>query len=203
MAYQTPDLPYPANALEPHIDARTMEIHHDKHHVGYVTKLNAALEGHTDLASKSIDDLMRNLTAVPEEIRTAVRNNGGGHANHSLFWTVIGPKGGGEPTGNVGEAIKSTFGSVANFKEEFANAAANRFGSGWAWLSVKSDGSLHVESTPNQDTPLSEGRTPILGLDVWEHAYYLNYQNRRPDYINAFWNVVNWEEVNRRFAAAK
>ncbi|MCA9027220.1 MAG: superoxide dismutase [Planctomycetaceae bacterium] len=203
MAYTLPDLPYPKDALEPHIDAKTMEIHHGKHHAGYVAKLNAALEGHADLAGKSIDDLMRDLNSVPESIRTAVRNNGGGHANHSLFWTVMSPKGGGTPSGEVGEAISSVFGSFDNFKEEFANAAANRFGSGWAWLCMKGDGTLHVDSTPNQDTPLSEGHTPILGLDVWEHAYYLNYQNRRPDYISAFWNVVNWDEVSKRFAAAK
>lgn len=203
MAYTLPDLPYAHDALEPHIDARTMEIHHGKHHAGYIAKLNAALEGHADLASKSIDDLMRDLNSVPESIRTAVRNNGGGHANHSLFWTVLSPKGGGSPSGEVGEAINSVFGSFDNFKEEFSNAAANRFGSGWAWLCVKGDGTVHVESTANQDTPLSEGHTPILGLDVWEHAYYLHYQNRRPDYIAAFWNVVNWDEVAKRFATAK
>jgi len=203
MAYELPDLPYAQNALEPHIDAKTMEIHHGKHHAGYVSKLNAALEGHDDLAAKSIEDLMRGLSSVPESIRTAVRNNGGGHANHSLFWTVMSPDGGGEPGGDLGAAINSTFGSLDAFKEEFANAAATRFGSGWAWLCVKPGGELHVTSTPNQDTPLSEGHTPILGLDVWEHAYYLNYQNRRPDYISAFWNVVNWDEVGKRFAAAK
>jgi superoxide dismutase, Fe-Mn family len=202
MAYKLPDLPYPKDALEPHIDAKTMEIHHGKHHAGYVSKLNDALEGHADLASQSIEDLMRGLSAVPENIRTAVRNNGGGHANHSLFWTIMSPNGGGEPGGEVGSAIKSTFGSFDAFKEEFSNAAATRFGSGWAWLSVTPNGLL-VESTPNQDTPLSEGHTPILGLDVWEHAYYLHYQNRRPDYISAFWNVINWDEVNKRFAAAK
>lgn len=202
MAYELPDLPYPKDALEPHIDARTMEIHHGKHHAGYVSKVNAALEGHPDLASKSIEDLMRGLSQVPEDIRTAVRNNGGGHANHSLFWTVMSPNGGGQPGGEIASAIDSTFGSFDAFKEEFSNAAATRFGSGWAWLSVTSNG-LIVESTPNQDTPLSEGHTPILGLDVWEHAYYLHYQNRRPDYISAFWNVINWDEVNRRFAAAR
>lgn len=202
MAYSVPDLPYAKDALEPHFDAMTMEIHHDKHHAAYVSKLNAALEGHDDLAAHSIDDLMRNLSSVPEGIRTAVRNNGGGHANHSLFWTVIGPNGGGEPTGELADAIASTFGSFDAFKEEFANAAATRFGSGWAWLCVN-DGKLHVESTPNQDTPLSEGHTPILGLDVWEHAYYLHYQNRRPDYIAAFWNVVDWNAVGERYAAAK
>lgn len=202
MSYSVPDLPYAKDALEPHFDAKTMEIHHDKHHAAYVSKLNAALEGHGELASHSIDDLMRNLSSVPEGIRTAVRNNGGGHANHSLFWTVIGPNGGGEPTGELADAINSTFGSFDAFKEEFANAAATRFGSGWAWLCVEG-GKIHVESTPNQDTPLSEGHTPILGLDVWEHAYYLNYQNRRPDYISAFWNVVDWNAVGERYAAAK
>ncbi|MCA8996244.1 MAG: superoxide dismutase [Planctomycetaceae bacterium] len=202
MAYSLPQLPYAYDALEPHIDARTMEIHHTKHHQAYINKVNEALEGHGDLASKSIDDLMRGLASVPESIRTAVRNNGGGHANHSLFWTIMKPGGGGAPTGAVGEAINSTFGSFDAFKEQFANAAATRFGSGWAWLSVD-NGKLIVESTPNQDTPLSEGRTPILGLDVWEHAYYLNYQNRRPDYVSAFWNVINWDEVNKRFSAAK
>lgn len=202
MAYSLPDLPYAKDALEPHIDAKTMEIHHGKHHAGYVAKLNAALEGHDDLAAKSVEDLMSGLADVPESIRGAVRNNGGGHANHTLFWTIMSPSGGGEPTGELAEAINSTFGSLDAFKEEFANAAATRFGSGWAWLSVDG-GKLVVESTPNQDTPLSEGRTPILGLDVWEHAYYLNYQNRRPDYIGAFWNVVNWEEVGNRYAAAK
>ncbi|MBX3437936.1 MAG: superoxide dismutase [Planctomycetaceae bacterium] len=203
MAYTLPDLPYPKDALEPHIDAKTMEIHHDKHHNAYVTNLNKAIEGHPELANKSIDDLMRNLNAVPESIRTAVRNNGGGHANHSLFWLILSPKGGGAPTGELAEAINSTFGSFDKFKQEFANAAATRFGSGWAWLTIKGDGELFIESTPNQDTPLSEGHTPILGLDVWEHAYYLHYQNRRPDYITAFWNVVNWDEVAKRYAAAK
>ena len=202
MAYSLPDLPYATDALEPHIDAKTMEIHHGKHHAGYVAKLNAALEGHDDLASKSIEDLMSGLSDVPEAARGAVRNNGGGHANHTLFWTILSPNGGGDPSGELLEAINAKFGSVENFKTEFANAAATRFGSGWAWLSVDG-GSLVVESTPNQDTPLSEGRTPILGLDVWEHAYYLNYQNRRPDYISAFWSVVNWDQVSSNFAAAK
>ena len=201
MAHTLPDLPYAYDALKPHIDAHTMEIHHTKHHNGYVTKLNVALEGHADLAAKSIEDLMSDLGAVPEAIRTAVRNNGGGHANHTLFWTILGPDAGGEPGGDLGEAINSTFGSIENFNTEFNNTAATRFGSGWAWLSV-GDGKLEIESTPNQDTPLSEGRTPILGLDVWEHAYYLNYQNRRPDYIAAFWNVVNWDAVAERFSAA-
>lgn len=202
MAYELPKLPYAYDALEPHIDARTMEIHHTKHHQAYINNLNKALEGHPDLAQKSIDDLMRGLSSVPESIRTAVRNNGGGHANHSLFWTIMKPNGGGEPGGDLGETIRTTFGSFAKFKEEFSNAAATRFGSGWAWLSVDA-GRLIVESTPNQDTPLSEGRTPIFGLDVWEHAYYLHYQNRRPDYIAAFWNVVNWDEVAKRFSAAR
>lgn len=202
MAYTLPQLPYPINALEPHIDARTMEIHHGKHHNTYITNLNKALEGHDKLASKTIEDLMSDLSAVPENIRTAVRNNGGGHANHTMFWTIMSPGGGGEPSGKLADAIKAKFGSFADFKTQFANAATTRFGSGWAWLSV--DGSeLRIESTGNQDTPLSEGRTPILGLDVWEHAYYLNYQNRRPDYITAFWNVVNWNEVSKRYEAAK
>ncbi len=202
MAYSLPELPYAYDALEPHIDAKTMEIHHTKHHQAYISKVNAAIEGKSDLESKSIEDLMSDLAAVPEDIRGAVRNNGGGTANHNLFWTVMSPNGGGAPSGELGDAINSTFGSFDQFKEQFANAAATRFGSGWAWLSVDG-GSLVVESTPNQDTPLSEGRTPILGLDVWEHAYYLNYQNKRPDYINAFWSVVNWDEVSRRYAAAK
>lgn len=202
MAYKLPELPYAANALEPHIDEATMNIHHGKHHNTYVTNLNAALEGHASLAEKSIEDLVANLDAVPENIRTAVRNNGGGHANHTFFWQILSPNGGGEPTGALAEDIKSTFGSVEEFKNKFADAAKGRFGSGWAWL-VVNNGNLEITSTPNQDTPLSEGKTPILGLDVWEHAYYLNYQNRRPDYIAAFWNVVNWDEVSKRYEAAK
>lgn len=202
MAYSLPELPYIYDALEPHIDAKTMEIHHTKHHQAYIDKVNAALEGHDELAAKSIDDLVRGLDAVPENIRGAVQNNGGGHANHSLFWTIMGPGCGGEPTGELADAISSTFGSFDNFKTEFSNAAATRFGSGWAWLSC-GDGKLIVESTANQDSPLSAGRTPILGLDVWEHAYYLNYQNRRPDYVTAFWNVVNWTEVTNRFNQAR
>lgn len=202
MAYTLPDLPYAYNALEPHIDARTMEIHHTKHHQAYITNVNKALEGHPDLAAKSICDLMKDLSAVPESIRTAVRNNGGGHWNHSFFWTIMKPNGGGEPTGDLAAAIKSELGGFDKFKTDFAAAAASRFGSGWAWLTVD-NGKLKVESTPNQDTPLSEGRKPILGLDVWEHAYYLHYQNRRPDYVTAFWNVINWEEVARRYAKAK
>lgn len=203
MAYSLPSLPYAHNALEPHIDARTMEIHHGKHHQAYINNVNAALEAHPELAAKSICDLMKDLGSVPEAIRGAVQNNGGGHWNHSLFWTVLSPTGGGEPNGDLAAAINSTFGSLSAFKEQFAKAGATRFGSGWAWLCVKSDGSLVVESTANQDTPLSNGRTPILGLDVWEHAYYLNYQNRRPDYIGAFWNVVNWTEVASRYAKVK
>ncbi len=201
MAYELPKLPYANDALEPHIDKMTMEIHHTKHHQAYITNVNKALEAHADLAKKPIDDLMRGLASVPESIRTAVRNNGGGHANHCLFWTIMKPGGGGPPTGKVGEAINSTFGSFDNFKTQLATAGTTRFGSGWAWLSADK-GKLIVESTANQDTPLSEGRTPILGLDVWEHAYYLKYQNRRPDYIAAFWNVINWDEVNKRLAAA-
>ena len=203
MAYTLPQLPYPHDALEPHIDAKTMEIHHGKHHQTYVTKLNDALKDHSELAAKTIEDLVSDLDAVPEKIRTAVRNNGGGHANHSLFWTILSPEGGGNPSGELAAAIESELGGLDKFKEDFANAAATRFGSGWAWLSVKPDGKLEVSSTPNQDTPLMEGKTPILGLDVWEHAYYLKYQNRRPDYIAAFWNVVNWDEVAKRYAAAK
>ncbi|MAT57855.1 MAG: superoxide dismutase [Ignavibacteriae bacterium] len=198
--FELPQLPYDFNALEPHIDARTMEIHHGKHHAGYVAKLNAAVEG-TDLEGKSLEELMVNASK-----NTAVRNNGGGHYNHSLFWSVMGPNKGGNPTGELADAINSAFGSFDKFKEEFANAAANRFGSGWAWLVVV-DGKLVVSSTPNQDNPLMDVAevkgTPIFGLDVWEHAYYLNYQNRRPDYISAFWNVVNWDEVAKRFEEAK
>jgi superoxide dismutase, Fe-Mn family len=202
MAYELPKLPYAYNALEPHIDARTMEIHHTKHHQAYINNVNKALEKHPDLAAKPIDELMKQLSSVPEDVRTAVRNNGGGHSNHTLFWTILAPNAGGKPSGDLASAIDSTFGGFDAFKEKFNAAATTRFGSGWAWLSVDK-GKLVVESTANQDTPFSEGRTPILGLDVWEHAYYLNYQNRRPDYITAFWNVVNWPEVAKRFAAAK
>ncbi|MFB5283732.1 MULTISPECIES: superoxide dismutase SodA [Peribacillus] len=202
MAFELPQLPYAVDALEPHIDKETMNIHHTKHHNTYVTNLNAAIEGNEELQSKSIEELVANLDAVPEAIRTAVRNNGGGHANHSLFWTILTPNGSGAPAGELADAIAAKFGSFDAFKEEFAKAAATRFGSGWAWL-VVNNGELEVTSTPNQDSPLSEGKTPILGLDVWEHAYYLNYQNRRPDYIGAFWNVVNWDEVTKRYAAAK
>ncbi|TLS36299.1 superoxide dismutase [Pseudalkalibacillus caeni] len=200
--FELPELPYDYNALEPHIDEETMKIHHDKHHNAYVTKLNGALEGHDDLQSKSLEDLLGNLDAVPENIRTAVRNNGGGHANHTLFWQVMSPNGGGEPGGELAEALNKKFGSFEKFKEEFSGAAASRFGSGWAWLVVKG-GELEVTSTPNQDTPVMEGVTPILGLDVWEHAYYLKYQNKRPDYIESFWNVVNWDEVSNRYQSAK
>ncbi len=202
MAYTLPDLPYPADALEPHIDARTMEIHHGKHHNAYVTNVNKALADHPDLAAKSIEDLISDLSAVPEGIRGAVRNNGGGHANHSLFWQLMSKNGGGAPGGELASAIDGAFGNFDDFKAKFTQAGMTRFGSGWAWLSVDG-GKLVVESTANQDSPLSHGRTPILGLDVWEHAYYLNYQNRRPDYIAAWWNVVNWDEVARRFADAK
>ncbi|MEK6260773.1 MAG: superoxide dismutase [Planctomycetota bacterium] len=201
MAFTLPALPYAPSALEPHIDTKTMEIHHGKHHQAYINNANAKLEAHPALAAKSVEALISDLASVPEDIRTVIRNNAGGHANHSLFWTVIGPKAGGEPTGDLAAAINSVFGSLAAFKEKFAAAATTRFGSGWAWLS-SDKGKLVVESTANQDSPLMEGRTPLLGLDVWEHAYYLNYQNRRPDYIAAFWNVVNWPEVARRFAAA-
>ncbi len=200
MPYSLPELPYAHDALAPHIDAKTMEIHHGKHHNGYVTKLNAALEG-TDLDSKSVEELISDLSVVPEAKRGAVRNNGGGHANHSLFWSVLSADGGGEPTGALGDAIKATFGSFDDFKSQFSTAAGTRFGSGWAWLSVDG-GKLVIESTPNQDSPLMEGRTPILGLDVWEHAYYLNYQNRRPDYVGAFFNLINWNAVSERYAAA-
>ncbi|WP_435923894.1 superoxide dismutase [Paenibacillus sp. DYY-L-2] len=203
MAYELPALPYPANALEPHIDEQTMNIHHDRHHNTYVTNLNAALESAPELQNKSIEDLIANLDSVPESIRTAVRNNGGGHANHTLFWQIIGPGGGGAPKGAVAEAIDRELGGFDKFKEDFTKAATTRFGSGWAWLVVGKDGKLAVTSTPNQDNPLSEGLTPILGLDVWEHAYYLKYQNKRPDYIAAFWNVINWDEVNKRYEAAK
>lgn len=202
MAYTLPKLPYAYDALEPHIDAQTMEIHHTKHHQAYIDKANAALEKHPELAKLDVDDLMRQLATVPEDVRTALRNNGGGHSNHSFFWQILRPGGGGKPSGELAAAIDQKFGGFDKFVEEFNNAAATRFGSGWAWLTVDG-GQLNVESTPNQDTPLSEGRTPILGLDVWEHAYYLKYQNKRPDYVKAFWNVVNWDEVASRYAAAK
>lgn len=202
MTYELPKLAYEFSALEPHVDALTMEIHHDKHHNAYVTNLNAAVEKHPALFEKSVEELVADLASVPEDIRGAVRNNGGGHANHSLFWTVISPNGGGQPTGELAAAIDTKFGGFDAFKQAFSQAAATRFGSGWAWL-VVSNGELEVVSTLNQDNPLTDGKTPILGLDVWEHAYYLNYQNRRPDYIAAFWNVVDWNEVARRYEAAK
>ena len=203
MAYSLPGLPYSSDALEPHIDARTMEIHHGKHHNAYVTNVNKALEGHDDLASKSIEDLVAGLDSVPEGIRNAVRNNGGGHANHSMFWQVMSKDGGGTPSGELASAIDAAFGNFEAFQQKFAAAGMTRFGSGWAWLSLDQGGKLVVESTANQDNLLTTGRTPILGLDVWEHAYYLNYQNRRPDYIAAWWNVVNWDEVARRFNDGK
>ena len=202
MPHELPPLPYDYTALEPHIDEQTMRIHHDKHHAAYVNNLNAALEGDTDLLALSITALLANLSRVPEAKRTAVRNNGGGHANHTLFWEIMAPGGAAVPEGALAKAIDATFGSFDAFKEQFAKAGATRFGSGWAWLSVGADGILRVESTANQDSPVMEGRTPILGCDVWEHAYYLKYQNRRPDYMAAWWNVVNWTEVARRFAVA-
>lgn len=195
MAFKLPDLPYAHDALEPHIDKETMEIHHGKHHAAYVNNLNAALEKHPALADKSIEELLSSLDALPEDIRNAVRNNGGGHANHALFWQLMKAKGGGQPGGRLKKAIDETFGSFDEFKKQFAAAAATRFGSGWAWLVLNRKGELEVTSTPNQDTPIMEGKFPILGLDVWEHAYYLRYQNRRPDYVQAFFNVVNWDKV--------
>jgi superoxide dismutase, Fe-Mn family len=200
MAFTLPSLPYAFNALEPHIDARTMEIHHGKHHQTYINNLNAALESHADLQGKSLEVLLKSLDSLPEAIRTAVRNNGGGHWNHTLFWEIMSP-GGSAASSELSAAIDSAFGSLDAFKESFAKAGTGRFGSGWAWLVVASDGSLSITSTPNQDNPLMEGKKAILGLDVWEHAYYLNYQNRRPDYIKAWWNVVNWAEVSKRYAA--
>ncbi len=201
MAHELPALPYPYDALEPHIDARTMEIHHGKHHAAYVTNLNKALEGQSALQQKSITELLDDLSAVPEAIRTAVRNNGGGHFNHSLFWKTMTKGGGGEPSGDLGSAIQSAFGSFDDFKSKFAQAAATRFGSGWAWLFVK-DGKLQLGSAPNQDSPVMDGGKPILGLDVWEHAFYLNYQNRRPDYVTAWWNVVDWRAVEETYHKA-
>ena len=198
MAFELPPLPYAYNALEPHIDEQTMRIHHDKHHGTYVTNLNAAIDKHRDLAGKSVDDLLRALNSIPEDIRTAVRNNGGGHANHTMFWEIMGPGGGGEPKGALGDAITSAFGSFDGFKDQVNKAALARFGSGWAWL-VDSGGKLSIESTANQDTPIMEGKKPILGIDVWEHAYYLKYQNRRADYCSAWWNTINWNAVAKRF----
>jgi Fe-Mn family superoxide dismutase len=199
MAFTLPALPYAFDALEPHIDAKTMEIHHGKHHQAYVNNLNAAIEKAPELAGKSLDDLMRGIDSVPEAVRTAVRNNGGGHWNHSFFWKLMGPNAGGNPSGDVGKAIDDAFGSFDKFKEQFAAAGAGRFGSGWAWL-INDGGKLSIASTPNQDNPLMDGKNAILGVDVWEHAYYLKYQNRRPDYISAWWNVVNWQEVEKKFS---
>jgi Fe-Mn family superoxide dismutase len=202
MAYTLPPLPYPFNALEPHIDARTMEIHHGKHHAAYVTNVNKALEGR-GIAEKSIEDLCRNIEKIPDDIRTAVRNNGGGHANHSMFWLIMSPGGGRKPSGDLAKAIDSELGGFDKFNEQFTNAAITRFGSGWAWLSVDKGGKLLIESTPNQDNPYMEGRTPILGVDVWEHAYYLKYQNKRPDYLAAFFNVIDWKAADARYVKAK
>ncbi|MGM0199720.1 superoxide dismutase [Enterococcus sp. DIV1314a] len=202
MTYQLPKLPYGYDALEPYIDVETMHIHHEKHHNAYVTNLNAAIEKHPELGLKSIEELIADIDALPEDIRTAVRNNGGGHANHTFFWEIMAPKAGGEPVGELKTAIDEAFGSFTDFKAKFKAAATTRFGSGWAWLVLK-DGKLEITSTPNQDSPLMEGLTPILGLDVWEHAYYLNYRNVRPDYVDAFWNVVNWDKVNELYLAAK
>ena len=203
MAHELPPLPYAYDALEPHIDEQTMRIHHDRHHNTYITNLNVALEGHSSLEGKSAEELISDLDSVPEGIRTAVRNNGGGHANHTFFWEIMGPDGGGAPSGALAGAIDSTFGSFDDFKGQVAAAAAARFGSGWAWLTVDSGGALQVESTANQDSPLSDGRTPILGVDVWEHAYYLKYQNLRPKYVEAWWNTVDWNAVASRYEAAK
>ncbi|MEX0944149.1 MAG: superoxide dismutase [Balneolaceae bacterium] len=202
MSYELPELPYAKDALEPNIDARTMEIHHGKHHQGYTTKVNAALEGH-EFANLEIEEVLSRIDEIPEDIRQNVINNGGGYANHKLFWTILSPNGGGEPKGELASAIKKQFGSFEKFKEEFSSASAGQFGSGWGWLCVNSDGQLMVISTANQDSPYMHGLTPILGLDVWEHAYYLNYQNRRPDYISAFWNIVNWDQVEENYRNAK
>jgi superoxide dismutase, Fe-Mn family len=199
MAFTLPPLPYPHNALEPHIDEQTMRIHHEKHHAAYVNNLNAALESQSDLQQKSLDDLLRNLNSVPEAVRTAVRNNAGGHSNHTFFWEIMRPGGAKEPTGSLADALTKTFGSFAAFKEQFAKACVGRFGSGWGWLTLDKSGKLAIESTPNQDSPIMDGKTPVLGCDVWEHAYYLKYQNRRPDYVSAWWNVVNWNEVGKRY----
>jgi Fe-Mn family superoxide dismutase len=201
MAFALPPLPYDFSALEPHIDAQTMEIHHDRHHQAYINNLNAAIEKHPELGSKSIEELLSDLAAIPEDIRTVVRNNGGGHYNHSMFWEIMGPGAGGEPTGAVGAAISSAFGDYATFKETLTKAAVGQFGSGWGWLVKDASGKLSIFGRPNQDTPLSEGLTPVLGVDVWEHAYYLKYQNKRPDYVTAWFNTINWEAVNKRFGA--
>jgi Fe-Mn family superoxide dismutase len=200
--FKLPDLPYAANALEPHIDAKTMEIHHDKHHAAYTNKLNEALEKHSELQSKSIDELLRGIDSIPEDIRTAVRNNGGGYANHAMFWEIMGPNGGGEPTGALADAITKKFGSFSDFKQKVNAAGAGQFGSGWSWLVAGASG-IEVYSTANQDSPLMKGDRPILGVDVWEHAYYLKYQNRRPDYLEAWWNTLNWDEIGKRYSEAK
>lgn len=199
---ELPPLPYPYNALEPHIDAQTMELHHDRHHASYVSNLNGALENNANLRNQSVESLIRNLNQVPEDIRTTIRNNGGGHVNHSMFWAIMSPNGGGEPTGAIGQAINETFGSFETFKEQFNQAGSGQFGSGWVWLVRNAQGQLEITSTPNQDSPLMDGKYPIMGNDVWEHAYYLNYQNQRGEYLNSWWNVVNWDEVNRRFELA-
>jgi Fe-Mn family superoxide dismutase len=201
MAYEVPPLPYAYNALEPHIDEQTMHLHHDKHHAAYVTKLNGAVEKYPDLAKKSPEELIRNLSTLPEDVRGVVRNNGGGHVNHTMFWQIMGPKGG-NPTGAIADAITKAFGGFDAFKEKFEAAGVGQFGSGWAWLVSTKSGELKITSTPNQDNPLSSGDFPVMGNDVWEHAYYLKYQNRRPDYLKAWWNVVNWDEVNKRLAQA-
>ena len=202
MPFELPPLPYDYAALEPHIDTQTMKLHHDKHHDTYVKNLNAALEKYSDMQGKDLEDLIRNINRVPEDIRTAVRNNGGGHLNHSMFWQIMRPNGGGEPSGAIADAINSTFGSFDTFKQQFNDAGAKRFGSGWVWLVHGSDGKLQVTSTPNQDNPLMDGQFPILGNDVWEHAYYLKYNNRRPEYLAAWWNTVNWDEINKRLQQA-
>jgi superoxide dismutase, Fe-Mn family len=203
MAYELPPLPYPSNALEPHIDAKTMEIHHDKHHQAYITNANKALEGHPDLAAKPVDELLADLNKIPESVRTVLRNNAGGHSNHTFFWKIMGPNAGGTPKGKLAEAINSTFGGFDQFKEELQKAAIGRFGSGWAWLVVNKEGKLQITSTANQDTPISDGLKPVIGVDVWEHSYYLLYQNRRPDYLKAWWNAVNWDQAEKNFEAAK
>ena len=203
MAYELPSLSYPFDALEPHVDAKTMEIHHDKHHQAYINNANKALEGHPDLAAKPVDELLADLNKIPEAIRTVLRNNAGGHSNHTFFWKIIGPKGGGTPKGKLAEAINSTFGGFDKFKEELEKAAIGRFGSGWAWLVVNKEGKLQITSTANQDTPISEGLKPVIGVDVWEHSYYLKYQNRRPDYLKAWWNVVNWDQAEKNYESAK
>ena len=203
MAFELPPLPYAKDALEPNIDAQTMEIHHDRHHATYVTNLNNALKDSPELQNMGIEELMRNLDKVPEGARTAVRNNGGGHANHTMFWEIMGPNGGGQPSGELAQAINSAFGSFDAFKQQLTTAGTGRFGSGWAWLVAAPDGTVSITSTPNQDTPLMEGKSPILGVDVWEHAYYLKYQNKRPDYLAAWFNTINWDAVAKRYAAAK